>query len=477
MNFKERIYIVEDSYLVAHHLKMALEQEGYIVVGIADSGEKALDEIQSLMPDMALLDITLQGEIDGIQLATHLRNKTDIPFIYITALSDRSTVKQAKITEPYGYLTKPINENEIITTIEMALYRHAREKYIRNSERTLAAAIDNTSSLVWSVDKEFRLISMNRAFRDYLTSYYNIEPTLERRVVPKNTDCPTLGYLLNVWTSRYQKVLQDGKPVKIVEQDNGHTFEFSLSPIVEKEHVKGVSVFARELTPTTGLLESESMQDKSRISAVQKVLNPHFVFNALNSIQFYITAQEKAKAMHNLSSFSRLVRGILERAADDCIRLSDELELIGEYLELESMRFEGCFTYHIEVECTAALDEIKIPPFVIQPVLEQALMCCLRCPNSQGKIALTVKGDTDLVIVEIQDNGSLTGNGDQLGDQTPFSTYINDLAALTYGYPGITLQTARRSTGSKNGDTVRTLRLDLTRNCARIRVPNPPANQ
>src|SRR5882672_4927030 len=112
---KASILIVEDSFIVAYHLQATLESEGYQVLDKCDSGETALQSVELQKPDLVLMDIMLNGKMDGIEAASILKSKFNIPVIYITALTDKDTIARAKVTEPYGYLTKPFEDREIFT--------------------------------------------------------------------------------------------------------------------------------------------------------------------------------------------------------------------------------------------------------------------------------------------------------------------------------------------------------------------------
>src|SRR5258706_500654 len=94
-----RILIVEDSFIVAYHLQTTLESEGHIVVGKCDSGEKAIELAETLHPDLVLMDIMINGKMDGIATAFFLKKQYNIPIVYITALTDKDTISRAKITE------------------------------------------------------------------------------------------------------------------------------------------------------------------------------------------------------------------------------------------------------------------------------------------------------------------------------------------------------------------------------------------
>lgn len=158
---KARVLIVEDSVIVSTHLRSTLEREGYAVIAAETSGEGALALIETQTPDVVLMDIMLNGGIDGIEAARTIRSSFNIPVIYVTALTDRETIQRAKITEPYGYLTKPIEDRELFTVIEMALYRHSIESKLRQSEEKYHSTVMSISDGVMIIDEQFQVTFMN----------------------------------------------------------------------------------------------------------------------------------------------------------------------------------------------------------------------------------------------------------------------------------------------------------------------------
>lgn len=132
---KARILIVEDEGITAMDLKMRLTNLGYEVVGIADTGEGAIALADEKRPDLILMDIMLKGEMDGIQAAEHIKPALGIPVIFLTAYADNTTLRRAKVTEPYGYILKPFEERELHTNIQVALFKHEAEELQRREAR------------------------------------------------------------------------------------------------------------------------------------------------------------------------------------------------------------------------------------------------------------------------------------------------------------------------------------------------------
>lgn len=139
---KEKILIVEDEFIVANDLRMMLEKAGYTVCGIAPSVVKALDLIATKQPEWILLDIFLQGDKTGIELAGQLK-ETNIPFIYISANTNQATLEAAKATLPHGFLVKPFREKDLLVMLDIARYRHEQyQKYKQEKESSLQQQIE-----------------------------------------------------------------------------------------------------------------------------------------------------------------------------------------------------------------------------------------------------------------------------------------------------------------------------------------------
>ena len=131
MTHKAKILIVEDKAITADDLKRSLERLGYLVSSVVSSGDEAIKKAEEDKPDLVLMDIKLQEDkMDGIEAASQIRSRFNIPVIYTTAYTDKETLQQAIKTEPYGYITKPFREREIHSNIEIALYKHNAEKTI-----------------------------------------------------------------------------------------------------------------------------------------------------------------------------------------------------------------------------------------------------------------------------------------------------------------------------------------------------------
>jgi PAS domain S-box-containing protein len=150
---KAQILVVEDEIIIAMDIQDDLENMGYEVIGMVPSGEEAIKCAGELSPDLVLMDIVLEGDMDGITAAEEIRSRFNIPVVYLTAYSDNIILERAKLTEPFGYILKPFDERELQTNIEMALYKHKIEKRLKESQQWLSTTLKSIGDAVIATDK------------------------------------------------------------------------------------------------------------------------------------------------------------------------------------------------------------------------------------------------------------------------------------------------------------------------------------
>jgi len=149
-----RVFVVEDESLIARDIMNSLEHMGYKVTGTAASGADALRMVEQTTPDLVLMDIVLQGDMDGIETAEKVRSRFNIPVIYLTACSDDIALDRAKLTEPFGYIVKPYEEEELHLAIEMAIYKHQMEEEIRLSREQYRTLLESAGAIPWELDPD-----------------------------------------------------------------------------------------------------------------------------------------------------------------------------------------------------------------------------------------------------------------------------------------------------------------------------------
>jgi putative nucleotidyltransferase with HDIG domain/PAS domain S-box-containing protein len=165
---KHRILVVEDEAIVALDIQNRLRHMGYEVVSVCSTGEDAVDRAGKLKPDLILMDIMLEGEMDGIEAAGIINDNYGIPVVYLTAYADQQTLDRAKITNPFGYVIKPFEDRELQTTIEMAVYKFETDRELILSKRLLATTLKSLGEAVVTTGPDGRVKFLNPVAEQFL---------------------------------------------------------------------------------------------------------------------------------------------------------------------------------------------------------------------------------------------------------------------------------------------------------------------
>ena len=169
-----RVLIVEDEGIIAGHIASRLVRTGYEVAGIAESSDEALAKIDNLRPDLVLMDIRIKGPLDGVETTAKMRERHDIPVIYLTAHTDQQTVNRAKLTGAFGFLTKPIHHTSLSTAIEMAIHKHRADKASREQRAWLSTILGTMADAMVVVNSQGRIQFLNKP-AEKLTGFSNVE--------------------------------------------------------------------------------------------------------------------------------------------------------------------------------------------------------------------------------------------------------------------------------------------------------------
>lgn len=167
---QEKILIVEDEVITAKILDDLLNSLGYNVVARVKTGENAIKTAGKFRPDFILMDIVLEGTMDGIDAAAEIRKRYGIPVIYLTAFSDDVTIGRAKETDPYGYLVKPFVKETIHSTIQIAAAKKLFDDRIRNASVWLNRTIQILDRGIITIDRDGRVVLIN-AYAEQLTGW------------------------------------------------------------------------------------------------------------------------------------------------------------------------------------------------------------------------------------------------------------------------------------------------------------------
>jgi len=175
------ILVVEDEIIVSKDIQNSLKRLGYNIVGSAASGEKAIEVALSENPDLILMDIMLKGEMNGIEAAEKIKEKINVPIIFLTAYAEDATLSKAKMVEPYGYILKPFKEIDLKTAIEVAVYKHSKEAEVLKERDLLFQIVESKEANEFVfIKSKSRFVKINindilliEALKDYVIIHTN----------------------------------------------------------------------------------------------------------------------------------------------------------------------------------------------------------------------------------------------------------------------------------------------------------------
>ena len=316
---KAKILIVEDEAVVAENLEMVIDDGGYDVVGRADNADDAVTAASELKPDLILMDIILRGQKNGIDASYEIKEKLDIPVIFLTAYSDFKLVDRAKSTEPYAYIVKPFQEGELFASIEMALYKSQIERRLRESETKFRDLTELLPQTVFETDERGNLTFANRAGFDrfgYTRDDFEGILTILQMVSPEDRD---------IAKENIGKVMRGddlGGVEYLMQRKDGETFPAIVyaSPIIYKNKHVGLRGVLIDIT--------------SRKQAEKRIKEEY------RRAEFYIDLMS-----HDINNASQVASGYLD-------------------LLLQTREFPSEFRKHVEI----ALNHVKKSANIISDV-------------------------------------------------------------------------------------------------------------
>ncbi|MCF8366488.1 MAG: response regulator [Bacteroidales bacterium] len=187
-----KVLIVEDELLVAADIEESLEILGYRVIGSVATGKDALQKVNEQLPDIILMDIMLKGDMTGIDTANAIRQKHDVPIVYLTANADISTIEKAKVSLPYGYIIKPFTEKDLQTNIEIARFKFNNDIKIKMESdqynRFFSFPADNQEKFIFvDAEKGLEKLSSDKIYYVEATDDFSTIYTADEDLVIKKT--------------------------------------------------------------------------------------------------------------------------------------------------------------------------------------------------------------------------------------------------------------------------------------------------
>ncbi|GAB1544918.1 hypothetical protein NUACC21_75940 [Scytonema sp. NUACC21] len=434
---KVKILVVEDERIIAFNTRETLESMGYVVLAIAASGEQAVEKAIQLRPDLVLMDIRLKGNMDGIQAAEQIWNTLSIPVIYVTGHSDKSTLERAKITAPFGYILKPVKEEELYIAIETTLQRYEREQL-------LSAILKGMGDGVILVNPQNRVQFLNPV-AESLTGWRQ-EEARDRQlrevfnIVDEQTQQPIDNPVLTVLQQDNTIYLQD-RVLLISKHGTRIPIGDSAAPIKDNKGVMtGAVLVFRDITQRRLMEERNLAMERTRYLELQMAelqrlnqlkddfLNTisHELRSPLWNIKMAVRLLETVLAQHSIlasltSSNSQSVNHYLKILEDQCNR---ELILINDLLDMRALNANAYPLELTTIQLQNSISQIvesfeariltqqqnlqvsfppELPPLVsdlssLTRILSEVLNNACKYTPAGGEIVVTVRvisGDTE----------------------------------------------------------------------------------
>jgi PAS domain S-box-containing protein len=463
---KHRILIVEDENLIGLGIEQNLIDFGYQVISVVDSGEKAIECVKIDKPDIILMDVQLNGKMDGIEAARIIQSEFDIPVIFLTAFSEESTISKVKQFQPIGYLIKPVQVRELKIVVEMALYNaklNTDRKQIDEELRKRSLAVNQSASIFVITDLDGIIEYVNPAF-SRITGYSSQEVIGKSTKILKSGKHPSRFYqklwetILSgeTWKGEMVNRKKDGKlywefaiisPVKNPDGKITH-FVAIKEDISERKEMESQLLAAKKIAESANKAKSEFLAKMNHeirspmngiIGMIEVLLDSDLSGEQRESAQI-----AKTSASHLLS----LVNDNLDYSKIEANKLKLEKikfnlrELVEELVDIESYQIKlkkltFLYDIHQDVPINLIGDPVRLKQILIN-LISNALKF-----TDQGTISFQISLQSDQVAktilkFEIEDTGIGISDSKQK-DLFELYTQIDNSTSRKYGGTGLGL--------------------------------------
>lgn len=423
------ILIVEDEKIVARHLARTLESIGYEIAGAASNGKDALQMAGDSQPDIVLMDVMLEGELDGIDTAQKIRELYGIPIIYLTSYTDTTILERAKLTQPYGYLVKPFSEKELRSAIETTVYKVEMERRLKESQERYQSLADAAFEGIVIIDSECLILDVNKSFCDIIqrsgqsiigTDLRELAPTARRNDLAIFLESASEEILETEILKNTGNLAQVEIRGKTVPYKNSPAWVYSIRDISERIKAQKVMVEARTLKVAQDLSSGVAHHFNNMLQ-----ITMGHAQTGLFNIEKGELERAKVDFQHILES-SRFGAEVVKRLQDftalrtsnigEESRVFDLKEAVEQAVELtkpfwksspEKDGIKISITTHLYSECYVEGKENEIFEVVVS-LLKNAADAL----PWGGQIGVAVSAHGDAVILQVQDDGVGIENDD-----------------------------------------------------------------
>ena len=268
---KVKILLVEDEADVAKFIRDILEDQGYSVPDVIAYGEEAIEKAGETCPDLVLMDIILKGAMDGIEVAKQIHDRFNIPVIYLTGYADEKKLQTAKLTEPYGYILKPFNAQELHATIEMAIYKYKMETELKSRYSTTLRCIGDA---VITIDKKGFITFMNPV-AEAQTGWK--QEVAQCKALTEVFDVKDKNKIISIKSSSMKSLFKgdidniSGDSILVNKEKTDIPVEFNIAPIRDdKEIITGFILVFHDITERLSAEQAGKQAEKALLESEEK---------------------------------------------------------------------------------------------------------------------------------------------------------------------------------------------------------------
>jgi PAS domain S-box-containing protein len=269
-----RILVVDDELTTRMELFEMLTSLGYEVVGQAENGEQGINMADELKPDLILMDIVMPGKMDGIDAAYEIKQRSDCAIVFVTGFGDPEYVEKAKRVEPFGYVVKPFDKNELLGVIEIALHKNKIERELRETKDLLNQKVFKQTQQLSNTGKQLKAL-MN-ACPDTAV-LLDLDGTIKAaNSVAAQSFEMQIGQFIgsNTWEilpaevaktrkSKIEQVIRTGKPLTFEDKRDGHVFDNTVYPVLDNEgKVIQAAIYGKDITRFREAMDSLISKEK-----------------------------------------------------------------------------------------------------------------------------------------------------------------------------------------------------------------------
>ena len=328
-------------------------------------------------------------------------------------------LKSLALNEKYNILTNDFRIYINLGEVTQKLGKLAES--IKYYEIGLKGSEQTTDKVILADSYEMAAETYNLAGKDRTAYEYMVKAKRLRDSVFTNEMRQNLQEI----TTRYetQKIKQELTASNLAIEKERHRNRLTLIASISLLLLSGIGYFFYRGRQRRVRLESEKRKIELEYGLLRAQMNPHFVFNSLNSIQGYFADNQFAKGNEFLGKFSRLIRRVLDQSVAPAILLSEELETLKLYLDVEKIRLKDKLCYEINMHESVEADLIKVPPLILQPFAENAIWHGIAPKENKGKISIQLQMDEadEFLLIQLEDDGvglQSVGKNDKIAHQS-----------------------------------------------------------